>query len=329
MRFDLGCLFMLLTGSTGCTAIQSCSLIAEVKDHFLHHDAAIVEAFTVPLAEVSGLSADCQGWTKVGVGATDSTQITNLVAVGDRAFAVAIIDLESFVATHGRDGMQLLSLQGGPVDLPAEKEEVAPQSQFEGVTCNPNGELELLVEERGELWSYDRDGHFKGSRVFKGGPADGLHRFEGVAHLQTGEMVLVREKKPLRLVRLNSASNQIDKIWEPGRWVKWVTDDLSEITRGPAGRWFVLSDEDRVIARIKGSLDSTTTKFHYDCVWQLPAALANPEGLVIHERLNQLEAWVASDNGAENGSATGVNLAQKKLQPNLWRLQLATCPTDK
>jgi hypothetical protein len=69
--------------------------------------------------------------------------------------------------------------------------------------------------------------------------------------------------------------------------------DLSDVTVGPDGRIYVLSDESRCIARLQAALDPDDHLVEVDRIWRLPDRLVQPEGLII---TRDWELLVATDH---------------------------------
>lgn len=69
--------------------------------------------------------------------------------------------------------------------------------------------------------------------------------------------------------------------WDLGGAAMERIGDLSDVTVGPDGRIYVLSDESRCIARLQATLDPQDRLIEVDRIWGLPERLHQPEGLVI------------------------------------------------
>jgi hypothetical protein len=69
--------------------------------------------------------------------------------------------------------------------------------------------------------------------------------------------------------------------WDLGGAAAERIGDLSDVTVGPDGRIYVLSDESRCIARLQATLDPEDRLIEVDRIWGLPERLHQPEGLVI------------------------------------------------
>lgn len=72
---------------------------------------------------------------------------------------------------------------------------------------------------------------------------------------------------------------------------------MSDLAVGPDGYLYLVSGEDRVVARIAGNLDpSDDGKLSVDLAWKVPKRASNPEGLVM---IRPWEFLVVSDEGGD------------------------------
>jgi hypothetical protein len=103
---------------------------------------------------------------------------------------------------------------------------------------------------------------------------------------------------PKRLVAL--------KTWKFSARLSDLAKDVSEITLGPDGGVYVLSQEGSVVIRLEKTLKPDENKVGVDhgAYWKLPAGLEKAEGLVID---NHMRPWI------------GIDIKQTH-KPNLFRL---------
>ena len=107
-----------------------------------------------------------------------------------------------------------------------------------------------------------------------------------------------RRASPQRLVAL--------KTWKFSARLSDLAKDASEITLGPDGRVYLLSQEGSALIRLEKTLKPDENKVGVDhgAYWNLPAGLEKAEGLVID---NHMQPWI------------GVDIKQTH-KPNLFRL---------
>ena len=131
---------------------------------------------------------------------------------------------------------------------------------------------------------------------------------EGVLLLRNGHLFVVKEDKPRQLLEFglpgaraeglgadlpiadtgafptppaSRATFRLLTAWDLGGAAAERIGDLSDVTVGPDGRIYVLSDESRCIARLQATLDPADRLIEVDRIWGLPERLHQPEGLVI------------------------------------------------
>lgn len=264
------------------------------------------DGMRVPTPEVSGLALRAKG------------EGLEILALGDRAFEIVLGDVgrdgrpkhSSFRAVDVRD---LLREEGV---------ELADVSQWEGLTTDGDGRVVILEENPGRLFVLDGDlsalEHTVELSVRRGDgevaealrddwKADANSRAEGLVLLPGGHVLVAKEKAPRLLVEfgprgeaptgfrgddLTRAASQAFRptaetfvplfAWQLGDRAKAEVDDLSELTVGPDGRLYVLSDQSRRIARVEATLrPESDEKVSFDAAWKLPRKAEKPEGLVL------------------------------------------------
>jgi uncharacterized protein YjiK len=143
---------------------------------------------------------------------------------------------------------------------------------------------------------------------------------EGLLLLRNGNLFVVKEDKPRQLLefgppgarpeglrddlpiahagefptpRESRVTFRMLSAWDLGGAAVERIGDLSDVTVGPDGRIYLLSDESRCIARLQASLDPRDRLVEVDRIWGLPDRLVQPEGLVITA---DREVLVATDH---------------------------------
>ena len=149
---------------------------------------------------------------------------------------------------------------------------------------------------------------------------------EGVLLLRNGHLFVVKEDKPRQLLEFGLPGARAEGLredlpiahasefptppesrvtfrlltaWDLGGEAAERIGDLSDVTVGPDGRIYVLSDQSRCIARLQATLDPEDGLIEVDRIWGLPDRLHQPEGLVITGNREVLVA-VDHDEPREN-----------------------------
>jgi SdiA-regulated len=143
---------------------------------------------------------------------------------------------------------------------------------------------------------------------------------EGLLLLRNGNLFVVKEDKPRQLLEFGPPGARAEGLrddlpiahasefptpresrvtfrllsaWDLGGAAMERIGDLSDVTVGPDGRIYLLSDQSRCIARLQASLDPRDRLVEVDRIWGLPDRLVQPEGLVITA---DREVLVATDH---------------------------------
>jgi hypothetical protein len=143
---------------------------------------------------------------------------------------------------------------------------------------------------------------------------------EGLLLLRNGNLFVVKEDKPRQLLEFGVPGARAEGLrddlpiahasefptpreprvtfrlltaWDLGGEAMDRIGDLSDVTVGPDGRIYVLSDESRCIARLQAALDPDDHLVEVDRIWRLPDRLVQPEGLII---TRDWEVLVATDH---------------------------------
>jgi hypothetical protein len=261
----------------------------------------VVQVWDLDLCEVSGI---CERPTGHG-------RTRQLLAVGDQSHDILLGDLP--VAGPGRFERRDLQplLAGAGLRTPE-------SSQWEGIDADATGRVFVLREVPGTVFVFDQALETL-LHVFpltvEDDPAE-LQAWEtdqnalgeGVLLLRNGHLFVVKEDKPRQLLEFglpgawaeglrgdlpiadtgefptppeSRATFHLLSAWDLGGEAMERIGDLSDVTVGPDGRIYVLSDESRCIARLQATLDPQDPLIEVDRIWDLPERLHQPEGLVI------------------------------------------------
>lgn len=243
---------------------------------------SVESSFSAPLAEVSGLAIQ-----------RIPGQPLRLLAVSDRSYRLALGPLG--------DGTDLaLTLQDTEHLFAELAEEDA--SQWEAVACDRAGRVLLLQESPGTLFVLDPA---LATRLATVHIEAGVHaagagwrrepgsRGEGMVLLESGHLLVLKEKDPTQLLELGPPGDAPQPLTPGGeaRFVdgstltilaSWDVDedgesagDLSELSVGPDGALYVLGDREGVLCRlgplpVGGGILSIAER------WQLPEEVTSP-----------------------------------------------------
>jgi hypothetical protein len=261
----------------------------------------VVQVWDLDLSEVSGI---CERPTGQG-------RTRQLLAVGDQSHDILLGDLP--VAGPGwferRDLQPLMA--GAGLRTPE-------SSQWEGIDTDATGRVFVLREVPGTVFVFDQALETL-LHVFpltveddpaelEAWEADQNALGEGMLLLRNGHLFVVKEDKPRQLLEFGLPGARAEGLradlpitdtgefptppesravfhllsaWDLGGAAMERIGDLSDVTVGPDGRIYVLSDESRCIARLQATLDPQDRLIEVDRMWDLPDRLHQPEGLVI------------------------------------------------
>jgi SdiA-regulated len=273
----------------------------------------VVQVWDLDLREVSGI---CERPTGQG-------RTRQLLAVGDQSHDILVGELG--VAGPGRFERRDLAplLAGAGLRTPE-------SSQWEGIDTDATGRVFVLREVPGTVLVFDQALetllHVLPLTVeddpaeLEAWEADQNALGEGVLLLRNGHLFVVKEDKPRQLLEFglpgaraeglradlpiadtgefptpqaSRATFRLLTAWDLGGAAAERIGDLSDVTVGPDGRIYVLSDESRCIARLQATLDPEDRLIEVDRIWGLPERLHQPEGLVI---TGEWEVLVAVDH---------------------------------
>jgi uncharacterized protein YjiK len=131
-----------------------------------------------------------------------------------------------------------------------------------------------------------------------------------------GELVLAKEKRPsaLLLGTLRGTTAVLERHWSLSHELADVMEDVSDVTFGPDGRVYLLSDRSSVIVRVSEGWERAE-EIGADAVWELPEPITKAEGLVIlpdgrpmvavdrkkaKDNLHLMESPIAADSAASD-----------------------------
>jgi hypothetical protein len=246
-----------------------------------------------------------------------------LLAVGDQTHQILVGDLPAGGPGRfeRRDLAPLLAAAG--LRIP-------DSSQWEGIDTDSTGRVFVLREVPGTVLVFD-EALAALLHVFpltvdddpaevEAWEADHNALGEGLLLLRNGNLFVVKEDKPRQLLefgppgarpeglrddlpiahagefptpRESRVTFRLLSAWDLGGGAMERIGDLSDVTVGPDGRIYLLSDESRCIARLQASLDPRDRLVEVDRIWGLPDRLVQPEGLVI---TGDREVLVATDH---------------------------------
>jgi SdiA-regulated protein len=246
-----------------------------------------------------------------------------LLAVGDQTHQILVGDLPA----GGPDRFERRDL--APL-LAAAGLRTPDSSQWEGIDTDATGRVFVLREVPGTVLVFDEALEAL-LHVFpltvdddpaevQAWEADHNALGEGLLLLRNGNLFVVKEDKPRQLLEFGPPGARAEGLrddlpiahasefptpresrvtfgllsaWDLGGAAMERIGDLSDVTVGPDGRIYLLSDQSRCIARLQASLDPRDRLVEVDRIWGLPDRLVQPEGLVITA---DREVLVATDH---------------------------------
>jgi uncharacterized protein YjiK len=264
-------------------------------------ELTIRDVFDLQLREVSGICERAAG----------DGRPRQLLAIGDDSHTVLVGDLEPEVpAEFGRHDLAPLLEDAGV--------RIGRSSQWEGVDTDETGRVFVLREVPGTVFVFDpalrRLLHVVALTVEndpgeqRAWDADENALGEGLLLLRNGHLFVVKEDKPRQLLEFGRPGEQAQGLhrdllvtdtgrfpgpearsatfsmlaaWDLGGEALERVGDLSDVTVGPDGRVYLLSDESRCIARLQPVVPPESGVVAVDRIWDLPERLHQPEGLVI------------------------------------------------
>jgi hypothetical protein len=276
----------------------------------------IVEYGDLPLVEISGL------------GQTRSPDGAELVlAVADDSFTIVAVDIDEITD----EVMEEYEITEYDVEEVIGEGEPRYGSQWEAADGDAAGRIFILQESPGKVFILSPDFedllHSIDLRLDSAAGRDlewdhdPNAQGEGLVLLANGHLLVAKEKDPCLLMEFGprgaeargvsseltfrtesewplpegeSSVQELLKVWRYTEEAAAYLKDVSDITAGPDGRLYVLSDESRAIIRLQEQLRPTDDLCDADAVWELPEEIVQPEGLVISDDMIPI---VAVDKG--------------------------------
>jgi hypothetical protein len=304
-------------------------------------ELAVTARYNVPIAELSGLAIVRSAEEASGPAATNGI---SLYAIGDASYEIASIRINSSsgdASIHLNDSFQTLGKHNGNT------------SQWEAIATDSVDTICMLSETRSEVSCLDLGlkndhGTFKLDvsaikrldRAWKDRPNS---RGEGMILMKNGHALILKEKQPSMLIEfgpegdlpmgygpdtflehgeaftIRQSKPQSNiwvalKAWEFSDRLGELARDASEITLGPDGRVYLLSQESSTLIRLEKVLKPNEDKItvDHDAYWKLPRGIEKAEGLVIDA---EMHPWI------------GIDIKQKD-KTNLFRLSPIESASD-
>lgn len=249
----------------------------------------------IPLREVSGI---CFDRSRGGKG--------SLLAVGDRLAVAARLDLSRV------DGDQL-EWQLTPIERLHGSQLPKKDPQVEAIAVDGAGRVLLLQESPPRAELVDLEAASVVASFTLDVPGDDAvadswshpegSRGEGVILLQSGHLLVAKEKKPAALIEFGpkgARSHGVPArlaatrkawpispghhhyvalaVWQPDASLRKICKDFSDLEIGPDGRLYALSDKSHTIARL-GGLARGGGAVTVEASWAIRGLKGKPEGL--------------------------------------------------
>lgn len=225
----------------------------------------VVDVSDVPLREVSGLAVHG----------------SRLLAVGDHDPVVFAAELDSWpLRWHGIDLSALDLPEGG--------------SQFEAIESLGDHTVLVLQEQPARVLQLDLDEPAliatseltvpEGHPLREAWLGDRSSRGESLLSLESGALLVIKEKDPPAILEFGPFGPphvDVAVTWWLGKGTVAQLPDISDVTVGPDGRLYVLSDQGSAIGRLPAALPAGADSVDVDAVWRIAGKPAKAEGLVI------------------------------------------------
>jgi hypothetical protein len=290
-----------------------------------HGRLEVLEAYSLPMREVSGLAL-----AQSGEGGVD------IYAVGDASYDLGRLRAEGPPRNVGIQVRDVAAIASADPDAASQWEAIAMDGPLgvcalaetsARVTCLGGDQTQVVAEFGLDVTSIPN--------LERPWTEEPNSRGEGMVLFREGHVLLLKEKKPPLLVEFGpegehptgwnadaplragetfavpaSGTLVALKVWEFADNLAALAKDGSDLTVGPDGHLYMLSQESAVLIRLEGTLRPDEDKVHAAAAWRLPQDLDRAEGLVIDGRMHP---WVAVDVHATD-------------RPNLYRLTAIAPP---
>lgn len=272
---------------------------AEVSPRIASLD--IVESYTIPAVEISGLA-----WRT-----NPKTKSRELLVVSDREHKIYLVDWEN---RKTKFDVKTIDLKTLDASLATE------QSEWESVFSDETGRVFLIKEHPAQILvlSPEMDKIEKKISLKVGNKTDeeiAWHRDEnakgeGLMPLKNGHVIVVKEKDPLKVIEFAPEGNKasgyspdlsietkgqfilpkadavdFDPVatWSFTKEIESLLEDSSGLNVDAKGTLYLLSDQRNLIALLGPKLSTMKKVITVSKLWSLPSRLKQPEGMVIDD----------------------------------------------
>jgi uncharacterized protein YjiK len=277
---------------------------------------SILESFHIPLLEISGLA-----WRN-----NPKTQKKELLAIGDREFAIVIIDW-----SDRKEDLQMKKIDLKSLFTPQPKE----QSEWESIYADESGRVFLIKESTSEMIALSPDlkkiDFISKLELSSNAQNDDSNSgLEGLMLLKNGHFLALKEKNPIRLFEFapkgekalgHQPSFSIEhtgvfpfnkdkpefnlvKTLELKSDEERLMEDASGVNTDKEGNLYLLGDQRKLIVSLGKNINAKDKHIKIISAWSIPKKLKQPEGMVIDLEGHPI---IAIDN-------------KKKKKPNLFKL---------
>jgi uncharacterized protein YjiK len=299
---------VLLTGMSGCRTSESVSGTQDATDSGF--ELEIVDQMRVDGRELSGMAFR-------GTGST-----IELLIISDSSYKVLSVEFDGAFSSKqfyydSKDAIPTADINS--------------KSQWEAIAADKN-HVFILQENPGRVFVFSENMKRldqivelkvpKSSPLFPVWENDPNSRGEGLVLLKNGHFLVIKEKNPVQLIEFGPEGEESDgfrpgdaatpedtltlqpgkstvfvplKHWDIGTNSVDLLKDASELTVGPDGKLYALSDQAERIVAIENVLRKSEQHFKVKQNWKLAGKVTKPEGTIIHRNFAPL---VTSDLSA-------------------------------
>ena len=287
---------------------------AKAPKHGADRELEVIESHHFNIPEISGMC-----WRR-----DPHSKQRQLVIVGDKTHSLYVVNW---------DDRQNGKIEEFPLA------ELVPDfrkagSQWESVVADESGRVFILQENPARVFVTSPDLKSIERVIRLEIPKKGFERVawnkdlnsrgEGLILLKNGNILVVKEKKPLKVLEF-SADGASAEGYRPELAMEWAgvfplpgeetstytarafwalssrMVDSSGINLDPRGRPYLLGDKESVIRRISGAFTPEVREIDLGVSWKLPAVAVKPEGMVIDEQMRPVI-------GLDQKKPSGMNL---------------------
>lgn len=281
-------------------------------------ELSITARYNIPIAELSGLAILRSGMKATGTNDTDGN--ISLYAIGDASYEIAsfrinrssgearnrVDDVASILSKHIKDASQWEAIATDSVDTLCMLSETRSE-----VSC-----LDLSLKAVQGTFKLDVSNIKYLDRAWQDRPNS---RGEGMILMKNGHALILKEKQPSLLIEFGPKGDSpmgygpdtflehgeaftisrssywvALKVWNFSDHLAELARDASEITLGPDGRVYLLSQESSTLIRLEKALkaDEDKVSVDHDAYWRLPIGIKKAEGLIIDA---DMRPWIGID----------------------------------